>query len=123
METSVKERLIKYLSYKGISKSEFGRRIGVSNAFVTSIKNSISPEKLQAIGNTFPDLDIQWLVTGSGTMLKDPYTVNGDGNVVNSQNFSYEGTTAELIRIIKDQQAQIGKLIDTIADLSRKIKT
>lgn len=42
---TVKERLIAYLDYKKVSKSDFGRSIGVSSAYVTSMRKSIDPEK------------------------------------------------------------------------------
>lgn len=71
MLNTVKERLIYYLDSKGVNKSEFGRRIGVSNAFVTSIRKSIQPDKLLAIQNAFPDLNTSWLLTGEGEMLKE----------------------------------------------------
>ena len=67
---SVKERLIFFLNNVKVSKSEFGRRIGVSSAFVTSIRKSIQPDKLQSISLAFPELNIQWLLTGEGEMLK-----------------------------------------------------
>lgn len=81
MLTSVKDRLIAYLDYKGVSKSEFGRRIGVSNAFVTSIRKSIQPDKVTAIQNEFPDLDIPWLLTGEGEMLKESSSEYEDENL------------------------------------------
>lgn len=68
-ESTIRERLTSYLELKKISKSEFGRRIGVSNAFVTSLKKAISPEKLQKIREEFPDLDLNWLQFGIGEML------------------------------------------------------
>lgn len=71
MKDTVKERLIEYLKYKCISKTEFGERIGVSNAYVTSIRKSIQPDKLQAIALNYPDLNTSWLLTGEGEMLKD----------------------------------------------------
>ena len=74
MLTTVKERLIYYLDSKGVNKSEFGRRIGVSNAFVTSIRKSIQPDKISAIQKTFPDLNTSWLLTGEGEMLKEEDT-------------------------------------------------
>lgn len=70
MLNSVKERLIAYLEYKGVNKSEFGRRIGVSSAFVTSMRKSIQPDKIALIQKAFPDLDTSWLLTGEGDMLK-----------------------------------------------------
>lgn len=70
MLTNVKDRLIYFLDAKGVNKSEFGRRVGVSNAFVASIRKSIQPDKLSAIQREFPDLNIDWLLTGEGEMLK-----------------------------------------------------
>ena len=67
---AVKERLISFLEYKGISKSEFGRIIGVSSAFVTSMRKSVQPDKVESIAFNFPELNIKWLMTGEGEMLK-----------------------------------------------------
>lgn len=87
MESSVKERLILYLEYKGLSKAEFGRKIGVSPAFITSMRKSIQPDKVKSIALEFPDLDTTWLMTGEGTMLKSsspdpsPSTARADSSV------------------------------------------
>ena len=66
---TVKHRLVTYLGYKGVSKSEFGRTIGVSSAYVTSMRKSIQPDKLKAISESYPDLNVDWLLTGEGEML------------------------------------------------------
>lgn len=70
METTVKDRLKAYLSAKNISMAEFGRRIGVSGAYVTSMRKSIQPDKIEKIKKEFPDLDVDWLITGKGAMNK-----------------------------------------------------
>jgi phage repressor protein C with HTH and peptisase S24 domain len=44
--------------------AEFGRRIGVSSAYITSMRKSIQPDKVEKIKEEFPDLDIDWLLTG-----------------------------------------------------------
>jgi phage repressor protein C with HTH and peptisase S24 domain len=69
METTVKQRLEKFLEYKNISKSEFGRVIGVSSAYISSMRKSITPDKAESIALNYPDLNIQWLITGNGQML------------------------------------------------------
>ncbi len=66
---SVKHRLISYLEHKGISKSEFGRTIGVSSAYITSMRKSIQPDKLKSISISYPDLNTNWLLTGEGEMI------------------------------------------------------
>lgn len=68
---TVKERLKLYLKQKKINASEFGRTIGVSNAYISSIVQSIPPDKLQRITLNYPDLNTGWLLTGDGEMLKN----------------------------------------------------
>jgi len=63
-ETTVKDRLKSYLSANNISMAEFSRRIGVSSAYITSMRKSIQPDKVERIKEEFPDIDIDWLLTG-----------------------------------------------------------
>lgn len=83
---TVKDRLIAYLNEKGVNKSEFGRAIGVSAAFVTSIRQSISPDKLSKIAAAFPDLNLNWLMTGEGSMIS---SVSNDSVVETTDNVAY----------------------------------
>jgi hypothetical protein len=68
--STIKQRLSAYLSTKKISKKMFGEKIGVSSAYVTSIRKSIQPDKLELIAANFPDLNISWLLTGEGDMIR-----------------------------------------------------
>lgn len=68
---TVKERLTEYLSYKKVNVRQFQLKIGVSNSYVSNIRQSISPDKISSISNHFPDLNIAWLITGEGQMLKN----------------------------------------------------
>lgn len=72
MSSGVKERLSQYLEFVGDSKSEFGRKIGVSNAYISSMRKSIDPDKIQSIAFNYPNLNIEWLLTGNGDMIKGP---------------------------------------------------
>ena len=73
METTVKQRINEFCKYKKISKSAFARAIGVSATYVGSIRKSIQPDKINSIACNYPELNIAWLLTGEGEMLK------GDG--------------------------------------------
>lgn len=95
---SVKERIIEYLDYKKISKSEFGREIGVSSAYISSMRKSFQPDKIQSIASKYPDLDINWLLTGKGSMLKEEPKA--------SLNLSVE----DLWELVKSQQRTIENL-------------
>ena len=139
MESTVKERLTQYLKHKKISISEFCRTIGVSNAYVSSIRKSIAPDKLQGIALNYPDLDIQWLMTGNGDMIKGNQVVNesgivfqGNSNLENSpiDNRHYYSDSPDVLRAqidllderikekdaqIKEKDAQIKQLLDILA--------
>lgn len=67
---TVKERLVKYLKHKKVNIRQFQLMIGVSNSYVSNMRQSISPDKIISISNHFPDLNITWLITGEGQMLK-----------------------------------------------------
>lgn len=70
---TVKERLLAYLSAKGISARKFSLSCGLSENYVVNIKKSIQPEKLEQISSVYPDLNPGWLMTGEGEMLRtDP---------------------------------------------------
>lgn len=89
MGTTVKERLIEYLKYKRVSKSEFGRRIGVSSSYVDSIRKSIDKDKLLSIAESFPDLNQQWLLYGMGEMLNSGQAItNESGVLINGDNIN-----------------------------------
>lgn len=98
---TVKERLTQYLEIKKISKSEFGRVVGVSSAYVSSITRTISPRILKTIGLKYPDLNIEWLLTGEGEMLKGQSghtvvtgDVSGNGNHFVAGNNNHIATPA-----------------------------
>lgn len=68
-ENTVKSRLLRLLKAKHISQAEFSRRLGVSPAYIAAMRKSISPQKLHAISEIFPDLNLGWLMYGDGEML------------------------------------------------------
>ena len=114
METSVKERLIKFLDFKKISKTKFGVTIGVSPAYVTSMRDSISREKIEKIKNHYPELDIEWLLTGEGEMLKTGINqeVSGDHNTAvagNNNTVNSEELISRLIKLLEKKDEQIAE--------------
>ncbi len=96
---SVKERLVAFLQYKGISKSEFGRQIGVSSAFVTSMRKSIQPDKIIAIQSKFPELNTSWLLTGEGNMLNNSSNAKEMGSVYSVSEKDDEVVTVDFVPI------------------------
>lgn len=65
----LKEKLQQYIDSKDINTSEFERSIGVSKSYWRNTKN-ISADVLLEIVKKYPELNIEWLITGKGSMLK-----------------------------------------------------
>lgn len=70
MENSVRERIMSYIRYKNISVRAFEKTCGLSNGYVRSIEQTIMPAKIKTISLNFPELNIGWLLTGEGEMLR-----------------------------------------------------
>lgn len=64
-----KEKIKQYLDYKGISKNKFYTETGFSVGFLDSGK-SLGADKVKIIINTYPDLNINWLILDEGPMIK-----------------------------------------------------
>lgn len=87
METTVKQRLITFIDFLGISKNAFETACGLSTRYVSNITNSVTPQKLKQISLKFPELNTAWLLTGEGEMLKPQpqvmqHNYNGNNNYV-----------------------------------------
>jgi len=67
----VKKRIKMFVESLNISMREFEKSIGVSNGYVNSISRSIGIDKINKIIEKYPKLNIEWLLSGQGSMLKD----------------------------------------------------
>ena len=70
MEQTVKDRLLYFLKTKRIRPAEFTRTFGVSRAYISSMRKAPSNEMLEKISLEYPELNMEWLITGDGTMIK-----------------------------------------------------
>lgn len=78
MNQEVKGRLLEFISYLGIGQGKFERNCGLSNGYVNNISKSIGTEKLQRITEKYPELNIEWITSGKGNMLKEETDYIGD---------------------------------------------
>jgi hypothetical protein len=69
MESTVQERLITFIKFKGLTKNKFETMCGLGKRYVSNISKSISPDIAQRISLTFPELNMGWVLAGTGEML------------------------------------------------------
>lgn len=102
-DSEVKDRLKKFIAYHNMSIRSFQDSANLSNSFVASIDQSIAPKTQKKIQSAFPDLNMAWLLTGEGEMLRQasPQNIVGDNNIVGNSNTGNN-------TIITNTQAQKG---------------
>ena len=68
--TSIKERLSHFLEEENISVPDFCKTIDMHQAYYVEMRGSIPESKLKNIMAKYPQLSIEWLMTGEGKMIK-----------------------------------------------------
>mgnify|MGYP002622031402 CR=1 FL=1 len=89
METK-KDRLEQFIRTMGYSTREFERAIGVSNGTVRHITDALSANLKEKISANFPQLNLNWLLTGNGDMLRSSVTLPSETNTKELRR-NYEG--------------------------------
>lgn len=64
-----KSNLLIFIKEKNLSKTDFYKKTGLSNGFLDK-GGSVTSANLETILNTFPEISLDWLVTGRGSMLR-----------------------------------------------------
>lgn len=67
------DRLIQFIQHVGLSARQFDISIGAANGYTLRMKKnraSIGSDVIENIVRTYPQLNVAWLITGEGTMLK-----------------------------------------------------
>lgn len=105
------DRLNDYIVFKGISLHAFDKSIGTSNGYIgKQIKNraSIGGDMLEKISCVYADLNMDWLITGEGEMLRN---INKDGLPPIAEKTSGDPPVCERCKdkdaVIAAQRAQI----------------
>lgn len=130
-QEGVRERLIAFLKAMHINKSQFASAIGVSNSFVMNIRRGMSPDKIQKIKEVYPELNIDWLITGMGDMLNGTInqSVDGSGNTAyagHNMNIDVAPTALEMAlneiaeqrKLTAKAQEQVDRLLNIVEHIN-----
>lgn len=88
------DRLNEYIEHKGISLNAFDKSIEASNGYIgRQIKNkaSVGGDVIEKISCIYTDLNLEWLITGHGSMLKSEDN-NISQHILNPENKEYDET-------------------------------
>ena len=81
-----KRRILQFIEYKGIGITNFFKKTGIKRGFLDTDKldSSVSDMFLAKIIAVFPELNIEWLLTGEGNMLRKEGVIQQAHNNISS---------------------------------------
>ncbi len=127
--TTVQQRLRYFISTLGITDREFCKRVGLSPAYVSSMRKSVSPSVMSKISELYPLLNPQWLLAGIGEMQLE----KREENVWQSQSLLPSQMLERLLEDARNEKARlmaanerltsiIESQQETLAELTRELK-
>lgn len=82
------ERILSFIKSKNLTPSQFADEIGVQRSGISHLisgRNKPSLEFIQRIVSRYPEINVQWILTGAGSMTNDGSLreeMNFDGRTV-----------------------------------------
>ncbi len=129
METTL-QRLKQFIDFKDFNISSFERLVGFSNGSLASqIKNNktVGVDKLEKILKIFPDLSSDWLLTGTGQMIKN-YELHNNATQTEKTKFTrYQNISKALTGTLTARQRWVSednysKLVEQIRNMDGDYK-
>ena len=112
----IKQRILQFAESLGISKREFYAKIGVSRGTLES-KTGITEDVLAKFIAAYPDISIEWLLTGNGnperkyistSEIKDEFSLKSDHRVLSQTVPLYRITAhAGILALFHDDNSNI----------------
>ncbi|HMR20208.1 MAG TPA: hypothetical protein PKA53_12975 [Sphingobacterium sp.] len=109
ISTTIKDRILQIADFKRISKEKFIENLNqkYSNYKGISKKSAPSAEVIAEISSKHPDINVEWVLTGTGEMLKS--------NIDNPR--SDNDTIVAQKKLIALQEKEIARLEKEVAEL------
>lgn len=124
---TLQDRLQQFLNYEDISMRAFERQCDIKAGTASKMTEKSYGATFHKIAQAYPRLNIEWLKTGNGEMLRAvPTYENTQGDSNNNQqgdnNVYFNGASPELIAYIKGLEKDVEHLKVCLAHKEDKIK-
>ncbi len=111
----VKKRLDLIINELGVSGRRFARECGFSESYYATINDGIGADKLNKIVSAYPQVSLEWLVTGKGEMLKK------DENSIGKTDASTSDLAERYLKMLEANARTIESQQQIIADMTKKL--
>lgn len=123
--SNIKERILYLLENKGVVKDKFFKEIGMTYGNFTgeAKKTPLNSTAISNIFSKFPDVNLEWLLTGNGQMLK----VSSHLNMVEEPGAEYQKPSpkpdelAEMKVVITSMEEKMRLMEDKMKLLEEKV--
>lgn len=105
------DRILQFIDYKGINKSNFYKSTGLSNGFLDKVKD-VGVSKLELILKSYPELSMEWLIFGTGNMLNFNFETENNSISESAENKGHKKDNKE------SWQTLLNKCTDKANELS-----
>lgn len=119
----MKDRLKQFIDYKQLNILKFSEKISVNESTIRKIINDnsgIQSKNLEKIANSFPELNLHWLITGRGPMLLDESASHERLSDNDLRILDKEKTIAILEHTIDNLTAETQQLREYVSKTSQK---
>lgn len=116
---SINDRTKLFVKSQEITMKAFEQSINASNGYINNITRSISLEKIDLIVEKYPLLNIEWLLTGKGDMLKSLMDINEpESQYLNGDSTTRASITAKaLVKI----DASVTHLLNEVSEIKEQL--
>ncbi len=116
---SINKRTKTFVKSQKITMKAFERSINASNGYINNITRSIGLEKIDLIVEKYPLLNIEWLLTGKGDMLKPLSAINepADQYIIENETTRASITAKALLKI----DASVTQLLQEVSDIKEQL--
>ena len=128
----MQERLNQIIEKKGLTATKFAAMIGVNASTISHIlagRNKPGFDIISNIAKAYPDISLNWLITGNGSMDDSPVEKEKKTPVQEPTLFNLDENSEEQVmptpeknRIISEKDDDQVKMIKTLPKTSKKIK-
>lgn len=110
---NTKDRLKLFVKEKGYGRNKFEGLIGISIGYLSTKNETINSDVIEKTKTFFPDLNLDWLITGRGEMTApdlQPDPTEKDGENIGESPVKYKNKYLEVLEENRSLRIEIEKL-------------
>ena len=119
------DRLIQFVEYIGLSARQFDLSIGAANGYTLRMKKnhaSIGSDVIESILSKYPQLNVVWLLTGEGDMIKSDshFKIPDFESITDIQKRAIESIVEKKLR--ERQDKELKEILQAVTEEIEKAK-